>query len=106
MAYTRPQVILDSSSSGTGPAHFVGDYRLLTVSIQSSTASASRFTFEASNDDGFQSAIAFWSTLTVITGQGIYTIDPGARWIRAQQPVFSLSTTSGNTIALNRYIQA
>ncbi len=105
MGYTKSQVILDSNSSGTGQAVFVGDARLLTVSIQSSTGSASRFTFEASNDDGFQSAIAFWSTLTTITGQGIYTIDPGARWVRAQQPAFSLSATSANTITLNQHWQ-
>lgn len=106
MAYTRPQVILTSSSSGTGDWHFVGDYRLLTVSIQSSTGSASRFTIDGSNDDGFQSAIAFSSVLTTLVNQGIYTIDPGFRWIRAQQPVFSLSATSANTITLNRYHQA
>lgn len=105
MAYTRSKVILTSSSSGTGTAHFVGDARLLTLSIVSSTGSASRFTIEASNDDGFQSAIGAWSTLTVLVNQGIYTVDPGARWLRAQQPNFSLSATSANTITLNRYIQ-
>lgn len=104
MAYNPPaQIILTSGSSGTGDWHFVGDSRLLTVSIQSSTGSASRFTIEGSNDDGFQSAIAFASVLTTIVSQGLYTIDPGARWIRAQQPVFSLSATSANTITLNRY---
>ena len=107
MSYTRLRSILTSGSSGTGPAIFVGDARLLTVSIQSSTGSASRFTFDASNDDGFKAAIgdATWSTLTVLTAKGIYTVDPGARWIRAQQPVFSLSATSANTVMLERYFQ-
>lgn len=108
MAYTRPRTILNSSSSGTGSPVFVGDARLLTLSIQTSTGSASRFTVSLSNADGFQSAIpdASWSVATTLLNSGIYTIDPGARWLRAEQPNFSLSTTSGNTVLLNRYIQA
>lgn len=104
----RARVILTSSSSGTGLPSFVGDARLLTVSIQTSTASASRFTTQLSNADGFQAAIpeASWSIATVITGgAGIYTVDPGARWLRMQQPDFSLSATSANTVTLSRYYQ-
>lgn len=107
MSYTRPQVILDSNSSGTGLPHFVGDARLLTLSIQTSTASASRFTISGSNADGFQASIpdASFSVLTTIVAPGLYTIDPGARWLRAEQPVFSLSATSANTLTLNRHLQ-
>lgn len=105
--FTRPQVILDSNSSGTGNAHFVGDARLLTLSIESSTGSASRFTISGSNADGMQAAIpdTSWSVLTTLLNRGLYTIDPGARWLRAEQPVFSLSATSANTLLLNRYLQ-
>ena len=105
--FTRPQVILDSNSSGTGTAHFVGDARLLTLSIQTSTASASRFTISGSNADGLQASIpdASWSVMTTLLNAGIYTIDPGARWIRAEQPNFGLSATSANTLTLNRYLQ-
>lgn len=105
--FTRPQVILDSNSSGTGLPHFVGDARLLTLSIESSTASASRWTISGSNADGMQAAIpeASWSVLTTLLGRGLYTIDPGARWLRAEQPNFSLSATSANTLTLNRYLQ-
>ena len=107
MTYTRDEVILTSSSSGTGLACWVGDARLITLSIRSSTASASRFTISGSNDDGFQSAIAegSWSVITTIVSQGIYTLDPGARWIRAEQPNFALSATSAVTMTLNRHMQ-
>lgn len=108
MPYTRDKVILTSSSSGTGTAHWVGDARLLTLSIQSSTGSASRFTISLSNANGFQAAIpeASWSVATTLLNVGIFTIDPGARWIRAEQPNFSLSATSANTLTLNRHIQS
>jgi hypothetical protein len=105
MAYTRSQVILNSSSSGTGTAHFVGDARLITVSIVTSTASASKVTFSLSNDDGFQSAIVNWSLATALPNAGIFTIDPGGRWLRAEQADIALSATSAVTVTLNRYIQ-
>jgi hypothetical protein len=103
----KAKVILTSSSSGTGLAYFTGDARLLSLSIQSSTASASRFTISGSNEDGFQAAIpeASWSVLTTLLNRGNYTVDPGIRWIRAEQPNFSLSATSANTLILSRYYQ-
>src|SRR3954468_12954942 len=96
MGYTRSDVILTSNSSGTGLAIFVGDARLLTVSIQTSNASASRYTVSLSNADGFQATIpeASWSVATTITLQGIYTLDPGGRWLRTEQPNFALSAIS------------
>lgn len=107
MTYTRDEVILTSSSSGTGPACWVGDARLITLSIRSSNASASRYTINGSNDNGFQAAIAegSWSVLTTIVSQGLYTLDPGARWIRAEQPNFALSATSAVTMVVNRHLQ-
>lgn len=107
MSYTQPQVILNSGSSGTGNAHFVGDARLITLSVQTSTGSASRFTISLSDADGFQSTIpdASYSVATVLLNAGIYTIDPGARWMRAEQPNFALSSTSAVTITLNRHLQ-
>jgi hypothetical protein len=104
----KAKVILNSSSSGTGLAYFVGDARFISVSIQTSTASASRFTTQLSNADGMQTSIpeASWSIATVITGgAGLYSIDPGGRWLRMQQPDFSLSATSGNTVTLSRQYQ-
>lgn len=105
MGYTRGQVIMTSSSSGTGTPQFVGDARLLTLSIATSNASASRYTISLSNDDGFQSAITNWSIATTLLNAGIYVIDAGARWMRTEQPDFALSATSAVTMTLNRMIQ-
>lgn len=108
MTYTAPQVILNSTSSGTGTACFVGDARLLSLSIQSSVDSASRYTISLSNDNGFQSAIAeaSWSVATTIVSRGVFTIDPGARWLRAEQPAIALgSAASAVTITLQRYFE-
>lgn len=104
----RGRVILTSSSSGTGLAVFVGDARLISLSVQSSTGSASRFTISMSNADGMAAAIpeTSWSAVTAILNAGIYVIDPGARWLRAEQPVFSLSATSANTLTLSRHYQS
>lgn len=103
----RAKVILNSSSSGTGTPCFVGDARLITVSIQTSTGSASRFTTSLSNADGFQASIpdTSWSVVTTILNSGVYTIDPGARWIRMEQPNFALSATSAVTVTLSRHYQ-
>lgn len=103
----KAKVILNSSSSGTGTPHFIGDARLLSLSVQTSVDSASRYTISMSNADGFQSAIpaASWSVVTTILNQGIYTIDPGGRWIRAEQPDIALSATSAVTITLARYYE-
>jgi hypothetical protein len=103
----KAKVILHSSSSGTGSAYFVGDARLISLSVQTSTASASRYTISMSNADGFQETIpaASFSVVTTILNAGIYTIDPGGRWIRAEQPNFALSATSAVTMTLSRYYE-
>lgn len=107
MAYTRPKTILTSTSSGTGSAFFVGDARILTLSVTTSVDSASRYTISGSDADGFQAAIPGngWSVLTTILNAGLYTIDPGSRWIRAEQPNFALSAASAVTMLLNRYYE-
>jgi hypothetical protein len=103
MGYNNKKVMLGSGSSGTSPDVFVGDCRLLSVSIQTSTGSASNVTISLSNDDGFQSAVGFRSVVTVLPNQGIYAIDPGARWIRAERAAIGVSSTSNVTIILSKY---
>ena len=108
MAYTNPHILLgrDSTSSGTSPSVFVGDCRLLTVSVQTSTGSASNITISLSNDNGFQSDIIHWSTVTVLPQNGIFTIDPGARWLRAERANIALGSNASNaTVQLNRYYE-
>lgn len=84
---TRRLALFDGSSGQsstyTSGWHLVADYDVMTVSWTTDEGNASRMTLEASNDDGLTSSISFTSTLTGITADGIYTIDPGMRWIRA-----------------------
>lgn len=96
-------------SNRTSGAYFVGDALTLTLSIESSTASASRYTIWGSNGDGFQSSIGSppatvpaqgWSLVTALTGQGMYVIDPGFRWLGAIRDAFQVSSASNTTITL------
>jgi len=92
--YTRRIAMFDGSSTQsstyTSNAVFVGDYDNISVSWHTDTADSSRLTLEGSGDDGFGSAIVYWSVMTGITVAdqatvtgGIYTVDPGVRWMRA-----------------------
>lgn len=106
---SRTQV---SGSTLTSPAWFVGDFRLLTVSITTSTSATTNVILQGSNADGMQAADlggltsnTGWSNITIVqsgslnqnqnVGTGLFTFDPpGWRWIR------SVITTnpSGTTI--------
>lgn len=97
-------------SGATSYPCFIGDLYALTLSIQTSTTSASRFTVNATNADGFQSSLntasasgasGHWSILTTITGgAGMYTIDPGPRWIVVTRPDFTTSAASAATVTI------
>jgi hypothetical protein len=119
MGHARQKTLLGfagvaSNSSGTVDV-FVGDARLLSLSIQSgSNTSASRYTVSISNADGFQATIptTSWSVVTTILGQGAYTLDPGGRWLRVERPDFSMTSGLGSasqasncTVNLNRYYE-
>lgn len=95
------------SSSETGAVWYAGEFDKLTVSIQSSTGSASRYTVVGTNQDGLQAALTTpsrlvpannWSIVTVITAQGIYTIDPGIRWLNVIRDGISVSAASNATV--------
>ena len=95
---TRYQV---SGSTLTSPAWYVGDFRLLTVSIVTSASATTNVIFQGSNADGFQAADlggltsnTGWSNITIVlpgslnqnqnVGAGLFTFDPpGWRWIRS-----------------------
>ena len=91
-----------SGSTSTSNAWFVGDFRLVTLSIQTSnTTSSATFIIQGSNADGFQvgdlggpSLSTGWSNITIVlpgslnvvgnVGRGLFTFDPpGYRWIRS-----------------------
>ena len=106
MGYSKDVVVLGiGTSASTSSDIFVGDVRLLSVSIQTSTASASNISIRLSNDDGFTTGIGFRSTVTVIPQQGIYVLDPGARWITVERANISASQISNTTVIISRYYE-
>ena len=99
---TRMQVAIGSGSTSTSPAWFVGDFRLLTVSVESSASlGPANVQIQGSNADGLQaldiggpSLATTWSNITIIlpatlnaggnVGRGIFNFDPpGYRWVRS-----------------------
>jgi hypothetical protein len=111
MPHSKAKILLgvDSGSSGTSPFIFIGDCRLLSLSRQTSTGSASNLTVSLSNDPGFSASPVAWSTITVLPNAGIFAIDPGARWIRVERANIGInatgSTASNETVILNRYYE-
>ncbi len=99
--YTRQQVLLGSADGSgiTGNPVFIGDFDKVTVSRQTSTGSAVNMVLQGSNEDGFTAAIpaTSWSNLTTITGAGLYTVDPGFRWIRSTRSIIGTSASSNET---------
>ncbi len=85
---TRDVVLFDGSSAQsstfTTASVLVADFAQLTVSWQTDTTAASVYTIQGTNVDGFGAAIAEgdWSNITGMASAGIFTIDPGVRWIR------------------------
>ena len=81
----------DSSTVTSNPI-WVGDANVISISIQSVAAVASVWSIDGNNGDGFLSALGTgvigtdWSNITTITAQGIYSVTPGARWVRLIRP--------------------
>ena len=73
------------SSTYTSNWQNVSDYYNMSLSWHTDAGDASRLTVTASNDDGYTSAIANTSVLTTITVAGMYTLDPGMRWLRFER---------------------
>lgn len=84
--YERNTVLFNSANSSTytSGAMLTVDLATIALSVQTVAAAASRFTVEGSNENGFTEAIpaAAWSILTTLTVPGMFTIDPGPRWVR------------------------
>ena len=103
--YTQRFVLLGASTSSTTNETFpvfVGDFRQLALSIESSTGSASRYTLYGSLENGFNASLraASFSAVTAVTAAGDYTLDPGLRWVYAQRDTISVSASSNATITL------
>lgn len=93
------------NSNLTGTPTLVTDWRQMSLSIETQTNSASRFTVIGTNDDGLNSALRTpsqtlgfangWSLITTLTQAGMYAFDPGAmgyRWINVFRPSASSAT--------------
>jgi hypothetical protein len=93
------------TSNLTGAPWLVQDFARLSVSVQTSAATASAVTLIGTNDDGLQSALGTpshatqqngWSIITALTGPGIWNFDPGAlgfRWINAFRNTYDANTS-------------
>ena len=96
--YTRQIVINGNSANSStvteGPV-LTADWNTVAISILTNAAVASNHTFQGSNDDGSQSAIAAnsWSNLSVVAAQGQVKFDSGNRWIRVLKPSVDSLTT-------------
>lgn len=93
-----------ADSALKSPSVFVGDVNRISLSVQTSTGSSSAITVSLSNDDHrYQAGNQFFSAATVILQQGMYTVDPGSRWIQVQRPPNGVSAASNVTALLNLY---
>jgi len=90
--YTRQLVVLDPTSANssvrTSNPILVADAQIISASYLTQVAVPSNLTIQGSNDDGLSSGAAaqIWSTVSVVAGAGIFTITPGARWLRFVRP--------------------
>ncbi len=93
--YSRQAVMLDGSSAQssarTSPPFLVADAGQISISYITVTTSVGTLTVQGSNDDGLTAgssslstsvSLPFWSTISLVAAQGIFTVSPGARWIR------------------------
>ena len=109
MPYGKHKILLGNdsalSSAITSNAQLVDSYRQLSISIQTSGTSARNVRVYGTNADGLGSALVAgnWSLVTTIPQAGIYTVDPGMRWLRVDRNPFSVasqSATSNTTVSL------
>lgn len=88
--YSKSYTVLDSSSANsstrTSNAVLVADATSISASWTTAVAVASNLTIQGSNEEGFFNPIGLWSTVSVVAGAGIFTVTPGARWIRFIRP--------------------
>jgi hypothetical protein len=99
LAFRHTALGVDTSNL-TGAPLLVADWRQITLSIVTQTTTASQFTVIGTNEDGLQAALSTpsqtvngaWSILTTLTGQGIYELSPGFRWLNVFRPSASSAT--------------
>lgn len=86
-----------TASVVTSNAYFVGDAYHVSWSLTSSSATASRWTVQGSNEDGFTATIdaSSWQNVQGVTAQGVYGISTSStpRWVRFQRNPSDSSST-------------
>lgn len=95
MAYLQTQSLMTVGFSGlTSVPYFVGDADTISLSLITATTE-STYTIQGTASDGFTAAIPAneWSTLTLLTAQGVFGIQPGVRWIRSIESASNSSAT-------------
>lgn len=84
-----------AESAATSNPFFMGDASMVVFSLISSSATASRWTLQGNEGDGFTLALAEaeWQLNKAVTAPGIYSVDTLSRWGRFQRtPSFSSMT--------------
>jgi hypothetical protein len=105
MPYGKNKVLLGvSNSTLTSAPQLVDGYRQLSISITSAGTIAGDVLVYGSNINGFDAALPSslsFSLVTTISSQGIYTVDPGMRWLLVEREnTLAGSALSNATIML------
>ena len=90
-----------AASTVTSNSVFLGDAVQMTWSLTTSSGTASRWTFQGNNGDGFTSELAEadWFDLVSVTVQGFYSVDSSGalsgmpRWGRYRRTPSASSST-------------
>lgn len=118
--YSQSYVAIGSGSTATSNAWFSGDFRLVSVSINSSASlGPTNVIIQGSNANGLStgdlggpSQSTGWSNITIIVpgtlnaggnvGAGVFTFDPpGYRWMRSIVSATLNSVASAMTVTFN-----
>jgi len=101
MGYERNWVALSSTATSTytSVTYLLADAATIAVSVVTTAAVSSIVSIDGTNDDGWTKAVTNWSNLTALTGPGMYTLDPGVRWIRIRKA----SLDSATSVALQMW---
>lgn len=96
MGYERNWVALTSAATSTYTSNsfLAVDAATISISVVTTQNAASLVTIDGSNDEGITASITNWSTITGLTAPGLYTIDPGARWIRVRKSSIDSATSA------------
>ena len=104
MPYGKHKVLLGNTlttaSLFTSTAQLVDGYRQLSISIQTQGTTAQNVRVYGTNADGLNTSLNTWnwSLVTSIPQQGIYTVDPGMRWLQTDRLPASIDASNTTVI--------